>query len=486
MMDMNQDSDEHLLPALEDIDLRRSASELIGWMHEETRRDHGIVFHDIISAAMQVSVDMSWPAIRALAQKVRDEGPVEMRGWRFAAAPLPDPWQIGLTAERDDASGGWLYNCVIHPDLNETGLEQRKEMLASMEADGVPFGEVMVKRLRAEKDLRATRPELFTPPDECRRVRQFWVLPYIHNGGLPEIVEDKYSHADLRGTVGQTNFNENFVAGSIVSVRPAFSLAVDLKDDANPPDIPVSSTVSDAPAALEAMELLTAALRYTGISEIAEARTTSLAGTRYSFIGEKEDMLGDSVGAAAAFRSKGLVGSLVGRSCMDLWTAAIGADFTHRRDVFARMIAMLEANGHVSRETEYDCNDLNDLTYLERRDETGGVVWMRTQNGLYRIDFEDDPLTSSPRRLVLSAQHRPVGADDFDYDRDPHAPVLPSDRGFLGRLHWHDEEERFVVNYSGAFSNRTVKDVNGILGAISTVSWSLVQDYGDVADPPTP
>jgi hypothetical protein len=470
--------EERTLDPLDDINPHVLMGDFERLAFEQIGRDHGEAFVKVASAAMQVNVEIGWPSIRKLAQRLRDEGPIDAAGWRFATTAMPGAHEIAITAERDDQPGGWLYTCVISADKSPAGLEDDRLYREKRKAEGASHIDIVLERLRGEapRVTPATHPEFYLSQDECKRVSNFSACAYPHNGGMPLTYDRGYAEGSLEEIKASTKFDSAFIPSAVVNVRPSLYLTVELGELASNPDIPTSDAVSDIPAAMDAMGVLTLGLRAAGLSDELRERAASLAQTRYEQYGEEYSRTLASIGAGTAFRYQGNVADKIRQACTDVWSIAAGADATHGRDDFGQVVRMLEANGHVSRSSEYDCNDMDNFCFVERLEDRQGILWIRSQHAQYRVDFLEDHETALPRWLTISAQREPDDDEDFEFSYE-HGKVSPEHEGFLARFRWDDGDERFVMNYSGPFHSRTIKNLNDVLFSVRSVSCCLEQDY---------
>jgi hypothetical protein len=403
---------------------------------------------------------------------------LDVAGWRFASTAMPDPYAIAITAEHADLPGGWLYTCAISPDKNAAGIEDDKQYREKRRAEGASSIDLVLESLRGEARVVTpkTNPEFYLPQDECKRVSRFSACAYVRNGGTPPAYGSDWADSELEKTKATMDFTSVFIPSAVLNVSPSLYLALDLGELATNPDIPTSDCVSDIPAAIDALGVLTLGLRAAGLSDGLHERAATLARTSYSQFGGEYDRTLASIGASTAFRHQGNAAEKISRACTDVWSISVGADATHGREDFAQVIRMLEANGHVTRSSEYDCNDMDHFSFVERLEGRQAILWLRSQHAQYRVDFVEDHETGLPRWLTVSAQYEPRDDENFEFSYDQ-AKVSPDDDGFLARFRWDDENERFVMNYSGPFHIRTIRSLNDILHSIRSVSCCLEQDY---------
>lgn len=470
--------EECYLDPLEDINPHVHMESFARLALEQIGKDHGGAAADVASAAMQVSVEIGWPSVRKLAGKLRREGAMDVAGWRFAITEMPDAYLIGITAEHADLPGGWLYTSVISPDKNSEGIEYDRQYREKRKIEGASSIDLALERLRGEARVVTpkTHPEFYLAAAECKRVSRFSACAYVRNGGTPPAYRSDWADAELEKTKATMDFASVFIPSAVLNVRPSIYLSLDLGELAARPDIPTSDCVSDIPAAIDAIGVLTLGLHAAGLTDELNDRTATLARTSYSQFGGEYSRTLASIGAATAFRHQGNAADKIGRACEDVWSIAVGADVTHGREDFARVIRMLEANGHVTGSTEYDCNDLDHFSFVERLEGAHAILWLRSQHAQYRVDFVEDHETQMPRWLTISAQYESHDDENHEFSYD-HTKVSPDGDGFLARFRWDDGNERFVMNYSGQFHSRTIRSLNDILHSIRSVSCCLEQDY---------
>lgn len=476
-----QDTSERMLDPLAMIDVDAAMAAFEEAAFGKPGIDHSGAFFDVASAAMQVSVEIAWPTIRRFAQKLRDEGPMTVGGWRFAPTTMSDAWQIGFTADHPTKPGGWLYNCVVEADESPEGLEERHRYREKRKAEGATAAELIMESLDGERTTRTTHPEFFLPQDECQRVSDFWVCAYASNGGYPDTYEG-YGSDDLE-TIKGADFESGYIRGAVIHVDPSWKLALDFGGARSDPDIPASSTASNPPAGFAAMDLLSGALRASGLLPMLQERAEHLSRTRYDQYGDRYRRTLYSIGAASAYRSSMIgIEHLTRALTEEVWAIAAAADATHGREDFAQAIRLLEAKGHVSTDAEYPCNDQRDFSFIERLEANRGILWVRTQHGQYRVDFTTDE-KAMPINLTVSAQHEPDDDYDFEFSYESDREVSPGDEDFLALFRWDESKGHFVSDHTGPFHIRTIKDLNNVLLTLRSVSCCLEGDYPDEPGP---
>lgn len=472
---------ENINPHVYMEDFERLAFEFVGMDH-----DKAVV--ETANAAAQVFMECAWPSVRGLAQKLRDEGPLEIKGWRFAATTMPGAWDLGFTVERGDEPGGWLYNCGIKPEQNRDGKEDERQYREKRMAEGAKTVDFVLESLRGGPRITpASHPQFYLPQDDCTRVSHLSVCGYERNGGMPAIYGKSSDDGDLDSLKASADFGSNYLPARVVRVGINPYLGTDLGavlgDLARNPGIDSADTVLDIPSAAEVIDLLHLGLRAGGFSDQLRERTDGIAKSVFEQYGGEYSRTLNSIGAGTAFRHQGNIGEKLREACTDVWQIAAGADATHGLSDFVHVVRTLEAKGHTSRGSEYDCNDLDDFSFVERLDERRGILWLRNQQGQYRIDFHEDIDDGKPRWLVFSAQDEQQDVEDFEFTYDTDRKVSPDDDDFLARFRWDDEDQRFVMNYSGAFHSRTIKHMASVQFSIRSVSCCLEQDYPDAPAP---
>jgi hypothetical protein len=478
-------NDEYALAPLGTLDVRELKEDFAGAIAAEPHRDQMNNFLDVANAAIQLGVEICGTSIRSLARKLRDTGPISFDGWTLANAPLKDAWHIGFTAEREGEPGGWLYNCLVYPEQSKDGKAAEKARADEMRANGADETKILFSRLDLKGADKVEHTEYFLIQDECPRLETFVVCGYAKDGGMRPLY-DGYGKPSLGKIIDENKF-KGYMTTGIIEADPSLYLAMDFGTSERPnPDIPTSYAMSDVPSGMEAMELVTKALRLSGLTSEIDAKAKSMVDVsyaEYSSRGVKRAL--SALGLAEVYRQQGLLTYHLGRTISDIWQASAAADITRERGNFATAIRLLEANSHTTADTEYDCNDLDDWSFVSRLGDDKGVLWLRTQHGQYRIDFVENQETRDLLSLTFSAQHDP---EDYDYesevvfDYDTSRKVMPDEKGFLGRVRWDKESNSFVMNFSGDWHSRTIKDLNGVILAIGSVACCLEQDYDTAND----
>lgn len=470
--------DEYALAPLGTLDVSELKIQLAEAIAADPRRDQMDNFLGVANAAIQLTVEIAGPSIRNLARRIRDNGPMSFDGWTLASAPLRDAWHIGFTAEREGEPGGWLYNCLVQSQKSQAGIAAEEARADKMRAAGADETDIMLSQISLKDGDEPNSPAHFLPQDECPRLDRFVVCGYAKDGGMRPLY-DGYGTPSLSKIIGEDKF-KGYMQTGIIEARPSIYLAYGL--DSNP-DIPTSYAMSDVPAGLEAMELVTKALRLSGLSSETEAKTISMADVTYAeYSSRPSNRLISALGLAEVYRQQGLFTHHLASTICEVWQVAAAADITRNRGNFSTAIKLLEAHGHASLDTEYDCNDLDDSSFVERLADDRGVLWIRTQHGQYRVDFVEEQETGTLLALTFSAQHEPEDydyEDEHEFDYETSRKVSPEDKGFLARVRWDQDAEAFVMNFSGDWNTRTIKDLNGVILAVGTVACCLEDDYDE-------
>lgn len=445
----------------------------------------------VASAAVQASVELTWPIVRKLGLHLRDVGPLVHDGWHFRAVDTGMHHSLSFVAEHEDEPGGWFYNCAISMKMTPEG---EAALRAADEAMVVEFAEAQAKLPVAdrkpvhrfstsfmddspEKVAVKADPANFIHQDECPHVQKFAVCPYYRNGMPP--IYSGYSRDGLESILKE-DYANGWVSARTVDVRPSIYLQHGINQK---PHMPTSTVVGDIPTSLVGMKVLGFGIQAADMVADVNARIKDLSEMQYVYFGSERGGVIDALGVAAAVQDLGLVEDSVHDLAVDLWKAAAAADATHAAVDFNIVLRLLREHGHTTCDDEFECNDAEDYSFVEEIDEGRGILWLRTQHGQYRIDFIEDANGGPLRRMMISAQHDPSleygGEDivDFEYSLDGSHQIDSGQEGFLAVLEWDDERIAYEVTEVGSFEGRTIRDLNGVLGKIGSVSCILEGEY---------
>lgn len=482
-------TDDNLLPPLAELDMGRLFEQYVA-KSRLPGRDHVRNLPALTSAAALVSVELTWPAVLKLARKLRDEGPIAQAGWVFRSVDSGRHDYLAFVAEHEDQPGGWLYNSKIAMVMTPEGKEALKTADEAMrlelveaqallpEADRKPVNRFTTAFMddSPAKVAVIADPANYLHQDDCDSIDKLSVCAYFRDGMPP-------SYSDLgRDTLDEVlaDFDKSYILTRVVEARPSVHRRLGLQRN---PLMPSQRVAGDIPASIEGMRVMGLGIVAAGLAGVVDARLSELSGVRYEHVGNELEGTIDALGMSAVVRDRGLVGRNVEDTIISLWFAAAASDAKKTSEDFNIVLRLLREHGHTTNDNEFECNDAEDYYFVQDFGDGRGILWLRTQHGQYRIDFEEDVDGGPLRTMVISAQHDPsleYGGEDiegFEYSFDAAAAVGPGKEGFLARFVWDDENEVYHLMDAGSFSGRTIRDLNVLMRSMPSVSCCLEDQY---------
>jgi len=452
-------------------------------------------FDDFTKIAMDRSLEAAYPSILALGRRLRGGG-VSAGSWRVETADTGNPWQVALSATH---AHGWGFIYVTSlkiripegrlalyaPDFDPEKI--RSEGLAQgMTGDELEMdiisAELMAEIGAKEKLFRSRTLPDGVDADLVDKVDGVLVAAFRSGDRRKGPVD---GHLEEYVPTLDNIAKGAYVSGMIVKVRPDHLL-----EDGRP--MFKGTTGIDLrhhSAAYEAMKALRNAFGATGLLDEVRQRGMEVADRDYETVGgDLSDIALAEAAQGCVFQDGGLAAEITADTCANLWEIGLVRNFAERREELLTCIPMLARHGHTSRENEYQCNDGRTCMWLPPQE--GPIkVLMRNQHGTYGIEITnglDPEALPDEERLVLTLSrigHPDLAEDDFSLPGIFNSPNLYRSADFLGT---------YSVARDGAcsimirphFSDRSIRDINGVTGLIETVAVCLEEDYG--AEPPSP
>jgi hypothetical protein len=388
-----------LLPRFEDLDGAAALERFLA-DREDSNGDAGQQLNAVAQIAMYLSVDISKHGIRKLALSLQD-GAMDVDGWRFSALPLADKSSLAFKAEKDGS--GYAIQAKIEPEMtaeaterynsfNGQAGEQYRGGLEALKASGVTGTEfekakyeLLFNRRIPEQDAIKNDPASYKPLSECSGVREISAVAYGSQRRPPE----GYTRGNCKPLkqVLEAGSNGGHQSGKLFQMTP------DWRFDFGRSEHPVLDTISrvfDVEGTFFALNLVGRGIVAAGLESAVSDFMDQRRQTRYGYI----DMGGGDADvhelAAAAIAVTGMVTDQTVEAISDFWMTVSGIDANDSLRDIEFLKKTLPEKGFVQSKGCYECNDLDDFTWVESIDESTTIIWYRGQNGSFRVDCNED------------------------------------------------------------------------------------------------
>lgn len=444
-------------------------------LDHEVYYDRGEDVSKVMEAALSYATETMSEAIGTLAFMAREMAVVSASGHRIQAVPGPSAQAIDLLLTQDGQPGGRLITVHYDPVLHEEGKAAVAAIKAEMEAEMDALGVTGHARIFAEmgigkqtlataqklKDYKASgtgyRPA--EPGDPVRVIRSTSldmgtgrVVPAVF--GVPREIEAEDAVPVAKALPVKAH-PEGWWPGIDFEVR----LAHRAHDDGALMPRPRRTGAGFAGTFAALSEII----RDAGLGDLVAAREAVISHTPWntSGVGYFQDL--EEAGYAAVHASGGFFDAAAGDHIRNFSNDIAARDVAKNIDEWVRTARGLAEKGFCSPDTTFDCNDGRDVAFAEVL--TRGVAfYTRTQHGSYALNVEfradDDVHTVRATRLGSRDVGRFVMTPDglrADYGPTPEADAIP-------------------------YTIRNVRDMNGIIASLSSVSCVFADTYPEADD----
>lgn len=431
--------------------------------------DAGDALSDMVKTMVHISVDMTSVGLRKLALIAR-ENELAFAGWTLRGVEGPDRWDLPMIIERNGA--GFVINCQITPELTVDAQQKYDELRArrsmrlaavkdSLSAQENATAKWKVRFSDKDPDEEALKAEAFSwkPISECRFVEEVNCVAFGSDGGML----DKYAlgkFATLEAILAE-GFRDAYHPTLVFEASPCQSFDRGYKPN---PEIDISTRVANFGSALFALHVAGTFFKQAGLQDEVAARAAERARLQYTYIGE-EDEAPSVIEAGAAAVPFGIVTFRSDMDLHDFWKATAAIDVRTGAQDHSDMIRLLRDHGHVSPEHEYECN-ADDHSWLDQKTDNTGILWIRGQNGQYRIDYTQDDAGKVTELAVARWREKEFDGEEVVNDLDPR---------FVASF--KQEEGRMVPSRFAIHTMRKVRDLDNVLFAMRSIPCCLAEDY---------
>lgn len=212
---------------------------------------------------------------------------------------------------------------------------------------------------------------------------------------------------------------------------------------------------SEVHLGLDLFVLIGRAIRAIGATTAVRNRNAEIGRQIWEQYGDTRHAMLCELGAAAVWREGGFVTQAAIDTCAALSFAIAGQDLARSWDIAQTLARDLLAHTHITRQTAYECNDLDNHAWVEDA-EAGLVLHFDDQHGTFRIDIRGE----GPRPVLRI--HRVDGGEVY-----------------LGTYHPSGEnyvlaaEDRALVPYR----TQTVRSFNTVIYALHSISVCFEEDH---------
>ncbi len=217
---------------------------------------------------------------------------------------------------------------------------------------------------------------------------------------------------------------------------------------------------------VELLTILSEVIKDAGFEKSVAADFEAMLDRKLWSASNKSGVLREEVGVAAVRESGGFMDGAV-RDINAEFSARLTARVieTHAHEIIPIFNRLFEL-GYTSKENEYDCNDMRDISHVVQ-DEDGSHLFLRTQNGRFRFDY--NPLSGDMQGWRFSTPDRLVGAftSQVDLDGDPGSLIVQP--GWLGTS---PSDPGHV-----AYTQIDVQGINQLIMSMSSISCCLEMDH---------
>jgi hypothetical protein len=429
----------------------------------------------MVQAAVPLSIDLTKHALRALALDLRGSG-MDVGGWRFEGLELEHRLHVAFTMAKEGA--GYLVVVKLYPDTTEEASaklnafhRQRVENLAAAKAEqgleGADYEKAKWRFLFTdpipEEDAVKKDPASYKRTEDCVHVEEVLCVAFAPKGKKPEgrTVDECATLKEILA-----NGFKAYMPSKIFEIRP--DMGFDRGWSKNP-SLPTLADVRDFEAALVSLRIAGEGIREAGLMSKVSDFVSSRKETQYKFIGDDESAPIVEYGAAAVV-PEGIVTARTSAAVSALWQLTSALDARQAASDIVSVAGTLAANGHTSSKACYECNDADDFAWVEEVDEGPAVIWLRGQNGSYRIEtsISDGDLDA----LRISR----ISRSSFNGG----SASLSSDEKFI--CEFRAGEEGLEPSEFEEMTMRRIRDVNNVLFTLGSVACCLEEDYSSDAD----
>lgn len=462
--------DNRLLPHFDELDAM-AALQRFTEIYDGSHGDAGEALGDMAKAVVHLSVDLSKHGIRELALALRDTG-IEVNGWSFESLKLKSRYDLAFTMAKDGA--GYLVRAKIDPEMTAAAAKkmevfhrQRVDRLSAVKAEqgleGAEYEKTKWKILFTEsipeEDAVKADPASYKPIDDCFHVEEVLCVAFAPKGRLPEgrSLEECATLKEIidRGLDG-------YLSSKIFEISPEGMFD---RGWAENPTLPPLPAVRDFEAALLSLRIAGEGIRAAGLMSKVDDFVSSRKATQYRFIGDDQSAPVIEL-AAASVATSGIVTGQTADAVASLWQMTAAIDAGKAASDILSVAGALSANGHTSSTARYECNDADDFVWIEDSGDGATSLWLRGQNGNYRVDVDSSEGELDMLRLFrVSANAYRDGTDS----QSPGASFICEFRSSPDGLQAHVFEEMTM---------RRIRDVNNILLTLRSVACCLEADYG--------
>jgi hypothetical protein len=415
------------LPPLKDINASAAYVQHLdvnAWALQDATRLVG----KVVNTALAVATDMMWPTILAAAIRLKGVPPVVFDGWTLRSIGSDSPYRECLVLQPRDGTGGYLFDI-------------QRSVRTGYDAQGKSTG--------------------LLPPEACTDVESISCIAFSAKKTNP----DAYSLARAPLPV-LAKVETGQHQGRVFKCRPSLTMrwggeaALGIVE------------LSEIGGAIFAMQTLSEGLAAMGLDRRIEERLRSLEDAAYRHFETEELGLLAAIGAGAVVRDGGCVGDSVATFVETFASRSAAIDVSTRIRELIEIAERLEANGHVSRRTEY--GDEDDVAYITSNGDEGRSMFLKTQNHQFRVDIGPLDANGNPEQVTVGLPKRRDG-EIPDYD----------DRGFIGQFDLVGSEEgrvEYDATMFGSVDSRHLIAFNDFAFTVDSLHSSLECDYGDDED----
>lgn len=435
----------------------------------------GEALSDMVKAAIPLSVDLSKHALRALALDLRSSS-MEVGDWRFEGLELQHRLHLAFTMAKEGA--GYLVVIKLFPDTTEEAAaklnafhRQRVDNLAAAKAEqgleGADYEKAKWKFLFTdpipEEDAVKKDPASYKRTEDCLHVEEVLCVAFAPKGRAPE-----------GRSVDECATLKEILANGLKAYMPSkiFDLRPDMGFDrgwSKNPTLPTLADVRDFEAALVSLRIAGEAIRAAGLISKVSDFVSSRKETQYKFIGDEESSPTFEY-AAASVVPEGIVTDRTSEAVSAFWQLTAALDARQAASDIVSVAGTLAAKGHTSSKACYACNDDDDFAWVEEDHDGPAVIWLRGQNGSYRIETSISEGDLDALRLSRISRSTFNGG----------SASLSSDEKFICEFRAGGEGlEPFEFE---EMTMRRIRDVNNVLLTLGSVACCLEEDYPSDAD----
>lgn len=416
----------------------------------------------LVSTMFQRTAEAAWPSMLTLGRRLEAGESMRSGNWTFEAVRTGDPWNVAFVAE-DESGCGFLYVLDLEKERSEarkaevSARVEEARRIEDPEARRAAVAKALIDDILADEEAVAVGSD-YKDPSEVSAVDK--VRAYAYRGCEPASFYDGYSMTlpNLLDRIG----GKEYAHGGIAECRPTKAVS-GLEPRGTTERCPQTAAV------LSALGVLGSGLETAGLMGDVRARGGTIERWRYPNYGDEDNGKVIEAAQGAVCADSGFAGPTCADIAWDFWRSAVETDLSSRSAALGEVVAMLREAGHVSTETRYDCNDMDDFAHVVMDGRDGfGTLWMRTQNGEYGIRFRQT--SDALDHVVLARVSSGFGTTPLGIGED--------EPGFLGAFTPATKPPGggvapMVARKMGRFHDRTIRDINNILLTLDTIHCCL-------------